>query len=154
MSRPASCLKPMSACLVACGLASSAQAATPTVVAGDGVLCDLTRTLSGGATDARCLIAPGADPHHLQLTPRQPQRHQPIPGGADQRLWPHPHSRPTPGGLHADLCGRRGRSQQSKPDPHLWHSPINTKAMAGVVSRKLFSSYQSPPNRRWAYNAD
>ena len=137
MGRLASCLKPLSAALLACGLASNAQAATPTVVAGDGVLCDLTRTLSGGATDVRCLIAPGADPHHLQLTPANRKDISQSQVVLINGYGLTPTLARLQGAFTLISVGEEAVPNNPSLDPHLWHSPINTKAMAGVVSKAL-----------------
>jgi len=47
----------------------SAATGPPLVVAADGVLCDITRTLIGGSARVECLIPPGSDPHTLALRP-------------------------------------------------------------------------------------
>ena len=41
------------------------------VIAGDGVLCDLTRHLAGEALKVECLMGPNDDPHRFQLSPAQ-----------------------------------------------------------------------------------
>lgn len=41
----------------------------PTVVAADGVLCDITKTLVADQAKVVCLIPAGADPHTLALRP-------------------------------------------------------------------------------------
>ena len=46
-----------------------AHAAQPVVVAVDGTLCDLTKTLAAGAASVTCLIPPGGDPHSYRLKP-------------------------------------------------------------------------------------
>ena len=137
MGRLPSCLKPMSAALLACGLASSAQAAAPTVVAGDGVLCDLTRTLSGGATDVRCLIAPGSDPHHLQLTPANRKDISQSQLVLINGYGLTPTLARLQGSFTLIAVGEEAVPSNPSLDPHLWHSPVNTRAMAGVVSRAL-----------------
>ena len=50
-------------------LLAAAKTANPTVVAADGILCDLTRTLVGDQAKVICLIKPGSDPHTLALRP-------------------------------------------------------------------------------------
>ena len=46
-----------------------AHAAQPVVVAVDGTLCDLAKTLAAGAASVTCLIPPGGDPHAYRLKP-------------------------------------------------------------------------------------
>ena len=137
MGRLSPCLKSLLGALVAFGLTPAAQAKPPKVVAGDGVLCDLTRTLSGGATDVRCLIAPGTDPHHLQLTPTN-RRHL---NEANLVLINGYGLTPSFARLHGRfslvVVGERAVPNNPSGDPHLWHSPVNSSAMAGVVSGAL-----------------
>ena len=50
-----------------------AKASEPSVVAVDGTLCDLTRTLAETAVSVTCLIPPGGDPHGYRLKPSDRQ---------------------------------------------------------------------------------
>ena len=50
-----------------------ARAAQPSVVAVDGTLCDITRTLASSAVAVTCLIPPGGDPHGYRLKPSDRQ---------------------------------------------------------------------------------
>lgn len=137
MKRSTPLLAPLFGGLVAGWLAPAAHAAMPKVVAGDGVLCDLTRTLSSGATDVRCLIAPGSDPHHLQLTPTNrkdiSQSNLVLINGYGLT----PTLARLQGPFKLIAVGEQAVPNKGTRDPHLWHSPINTSAMAGVVSRAL-----------------
>ena len=54
-------------------LLAAANTATPTVIAADGILCDLTRTLVGNQAKVICLIKPGTDPHSMALRPADRQ---------------------------------------------------------------------------------
>ena len=40
------------------------------VVAVDGVLCDLVRTVASKSADVFCVIPPTGDPHYYRLTPK------------------------------------------------------------------------------------
>ncbi len=42
---------------------------TPTVVATNSVLCDLTKAIAAATIDLKCLIAAGSDPHLYQPSP-------------------------------------------------------------------------------------
>ncbi|KKZ14551.1 MAG: hypothetical protein TH68_04540, partial [Candidatus Synechococcus spongiarum 142] len=46
----------------------------PQVLAGDGVLCDLTRTLATPSITVHCLLSGGEDPHTFSLSPEQRDR--------------------------------------------------------------------------------
>ena len=64
LGAPASALVALLACLP-----PAAAAPAPMVVAADGVLCDLTRTLAAEQVRVLCLIPAGADPHQAVLAP-------------------------------------------------------------------------------------
>jgi ABC-type Zn uptake system ZnuABC Zn-binding protein ZnuA len=126
----------MAAKVAAVALATTplpAKAELPKVVAGDGVLCDLVRTLSGGATDVRCLIPPGIDPHYLRLTPANrrdiSRADLVLINGYD--LTPSLEALDI--GKKVMSVGERAVPSNTSGDPHLWHNPLNTKAMAAVV---------------------
>ena len=117
--------------------ASPVAAATPVVVAADGVLCDLTRALSGGATDVRCLISSGADPHHFRLTPN----HRRDISAADVVLINGydltPSLEKLSDSFNVVAVGERAVPDNPTGDPHLWHSPVHTRAMALVIAGEL-----------------
>lgn len=46
----------------------------PQVLAADGVLCDLTRTLATPAITVHCLLSGGEDPHSFSMSPEQRSR--------------------------------------------------------------------------------
>lgn len=116
---------------------SGSEAKPPVVMAADGILCDLTRTLSGGATDVRCLIPPGSDPHHLQLSPAKRN------ALAQARLVLINGYNLTPqltrfrSSSQAVMVGERAVPHNPSGDPHLWHNPVHTQAMAAVVTKAL-----------------
>ena len=47
----------------------AAASTPPTIVAADGILCDVTKKLVAQQARVVCLIPPGADPHTLALRP-------------------------------------------------------------------------------------
>ena len=53
----------------AAGTLLAAASSAPTVVAVDGVLCDITKKLVADQARVICLIPPGADPHTMALRP-------------------------------------------------------------------------------------
>jgi zinc/manganese transport system substrate-binding protein len=124
---------------IALAVPTGAAAALPKVVAGDGVLCDLTRTLSGGATDVRCLIAPGADPHHLQLTPANRRDISQAKVVLINGYNLTPTLAKLRGGFQLIAVGERAVPNNPSRDPHLWHNPLQTRAMAAVVANTLRS---------------
>ena len=119
---------------LATGLTPAAEAAIPKVVAGDGVLCDLTRTISGGATDVRCLIAPGTDPHQFQLTPANRRDISQASVVLINGYGLTPTLARLRGGFTLIAVGEKAVPNNPSKDPHLWHNPNNTGAMAQVVA--------------------
>jgi zinc/manganese transport system substrate-binding protein len=116
----------------------TARAATaPLVVAADGVLCDLTRTLVADQARVVCLIPPGSDPHQAVLRPRDRQ------ALAEARLVLI-----NGYGLSPSLARissgapRVAVAEQAVPaspgrDPHVWHDPGQAAAMVRVVEARL-----------------
>lgn len=140
----------------------------PQVLAADGVLCDLTRTMATPAVTVHCLLSGGEDPHSFSLSPEQrglleqadlvlinghgltpvlatfanqdkavavaeaialqPLETDPLPMADDHDDHGHsddPH--------HDDHHGH----DHGGADPHVWHNPANTRAMAVVITREL-----------------
>ena len=124
------------------------QPASPTVVAVDGVLCDLTRTLARSAAEVVCLISPGGDPHEHRLRPsdRQALSKAALVLHNGFNLTPAATKMRGAGTVVAvaekAMPGYKGR------DPHVWHDPANTAAMATVVASSLKSVL--PPSQRSA----
>lgn len=117
-----------------------ARAATlPLVVAADGVLCDLTRTLVADQARVACLIQPGSDPHQAQLRPRDRQalaeaRLVLINGyGLSPVLARIPIRAPRVAVAEQAVPASPGR------DPHVWHDPDQAAAMVRVVETRLAS---------------
>ena len=137
MKRSTSLLAALCSSLVAGSLTPAAHAAMPKVVAGDGVLCDLTRTVSGGATDVRCLIAAGADPHFYRLTPANRRDISQSKVVLINGYGLTPTLARLSGSFSLVPVGEQAVPSNPSKDPHLWHSPTNTSAMAVVVSRTL-----------------
>lgn len=115
-----------------------ARAATPPlVVAGDGVLCDLTRTLAADHARVACLIPAGSDPHQAVLRPRDRQ------ALADARLVLINGYGLSP--VLARVSTKAPRvavAEQAVPaspgrDPHVWHDPSQAAAMVRVVEARL-----------------
>lgn len=111
----------------------------PLVVAADGVLCDLTRTLVADQARVVCLIAPGADPHQAVLRPRDRQ------ALAEARLV-------LLNGYGLTLALQKGTGRAPRVavaelavpnspgrDPHVWHDPDQAAAMVQVMERRLAS---------------
>ena len=112
-------------------------AAKPLVVAGDGILCDLTRILAADQTTVVCLVPPGADPHQAVLKPRDRQ------ALAQARLVVMTGYGLTPAlerltrGSAAVLVAERAVPENPGRDPHPWHDPGQASAMTRVVETSL-----------------
>jgi zinc/manganese transport system substrate-binding protein len=119
-----------------------AQAAT--VVAADGVLCDLTRTLADGLITVVCLLPASQDPHQAALRPSDRQ----VLAQSDLVLV-------NGFGLTPALSKVQGRRPQvavaelavpNSPsfegaggvrDPHVWHDPRQAAAMVRLIAERL-----------------
>ena len=113
------------------------QASQPSVVAVDGTLCDLTRTLAGTAISVTCLIPPGGDPHGYRLKPSDRQ----ALSKAD--LVVHVGFNLTPSAKQISVSapvvavGELALPSYRGNDPHVWHDPANSAAMTSVVTNRL-----------------
>jgi zinc/manganese transport system substrate-binding protein len=114
------------------------------VVAADGVLCDLSRTLAAELLQVVCLLPVGQDPHQAALRPRDRQ----LLAEADLVLI-------NGYGLTPALVRVQGRRPQvavaelavpaspvlegggSARDPHVWHDPRQGAAMVRLIAERL-----------------
>ena len=114
-----------------------AHAAQPVVVAVDGTLCDITKTLAGGAASVTCLIPPGGDPHSYRLKPsdRSQLAKSDLVLHIGFGLTPSARKLKTPGRVVA--VGEVALPTYRGSDPHVWHDPANSAAMVRVVSQSL-----------------
>ena len=134
---------PLALLVVVLGAASLAPvrparaASPPLVVAVDGVLCDLTRTLAADQALVVCLIPAGRDPHQAVLRPSDRQ------AIAEARLVLLNGYGLTP--ALTRLSGDAPKvavAEQAVPaspgrDPHVWHDPDQAAAMVRVVEGRL-----------------
>ncbi len=151
---PASVLTALVVLATVSATQTPAQASQPTVVAIDGVLCDLTRTLV--ATDAKviCLIQPGSDPHNYRLRPsdRQALSNASLVLHNGFKLTPSANKISSSAKLvavaeeamptashasHDDDHAEHGAHNHNDSDPHVWHDPANSAAMVAVVADRL-----------------
>ena len=114
-----------------------AQASQPSVVAVDGTLCDLTRTLAGTAVSVTCLIPPRGDPHGYRLKPsdRQALSKADLVVHVGFNLTPSAKEISVPGTVVA--VGEVALPTYRGNDPHVWHDPANSAAMTSVVANRL-----------------
>jgi len=115
-------------------------AGVPMVVAADGVLCDLTRTLAADQARVVCLIPAGTDPHQAALRPRDRQ------ALAEARLVLFNGYGLTPSMERvASKAPRIAVAEQAVPqspggDPHVWHNSSQAAAMVRVVEGRLLAA--------------
>jgi ABC-type Zn uptake system ZnuABC Zn-binding protein ZnuA len=129
----------------------------PQVIAGDGVLCDLTRRLAAESLTVACLLGPSDDPHQLQLSPRQSAELRQarlllINGyGLTPALERLPAAVPVaelavPDSPRLDAGADLHTGEQAlehhdghatNHDPHVWHDPRQAAAMVALVSERL-----------------
>ena len=124
------------------GCRQGPQAATtpaiegPRVIAGDGVICDLSQRLAPSQVQVDCLLGPGDDPHHFRLTPSQSQAVAQsslllVNGGG---LTPALERLPNRVAIVDRLPGPGDLDRQ---DPHLWHDPAQAALMVKEVAAQL-----------------
>ena len=125
------------------GCRQGPQAATtpvvegPQVIAGDGVLCDLSKRLAPSQIQVDCLLGPGDDPHHFRLTPSQSQALAQsslvlVNGGG---LTPALEKLPNRVAIVDRLPPDPG--ERDRQDPHLWHDPAQAALMVREVAAQL-----------------
>ena len=134
---------PLALLVVVLGAASLAPvgparaASPPLVVAVDGVLCDLTRTLAADQARVVCLIPAGRDPHQAVLRPSHREaiaeaRLVLLNGyGLTPALTRLSGDAPTVAVAEQAVPASPGR------DPHVWHDPAQAAAMVRVVEGRL-----------------
>ena len=111
----------------------------PSIVAADGVLCDLTQRLVQSAAEVNCLVPPGEDPHSLRLTPQQKRQL----GQAQVVLINGYNLSPSLQGL----AGSKAVAELAVPDspkldpqsadPHVWQDPAQGQALVRWLHREL-----------------
>lgn len=128
------------------GLLLASATTTPIVVAADGVLCDITRTLAGKSAKVECLIPPGADPHSLALRPtdRRALRQASLVLINGYNLTPALRRIST--GASVVPIAERAVPDASTADPHVWHDPNQASAMVATAAQVL-TPIVSPQDR-------
>ena len=113
------------------------HAAQPVVVAVDGTLCDITKTLAGAAASVTCLLPPGGAPHSYRLKPsdRSQIAKSDLVLHIGFGLTPSAKKLKNPGTVVA--VGEVALPSYRGSDPHVWHDPANSAAMVRVVSSSL-----------------
>ena len=119
------------------GLLLAAAPPLPSVVAVDGVLCDLTRSLVQGSARVTCLVPPGADPHAMAL--RGSDRH--ALSSAQLVLVNGYNLTPAMQRIRVSATvvpvAERAVPRNKALDPHVWHDPALTSAMVQATAAAL-----------------
>ena len=119
------------------GLLLAAAPPLPSVVAVDGVLCDLTRSLVQGSARVTCLVPPGADPHAMALRGSDRQ------ALSSARLVLVNGYNLTPAMQRIRVSApvvpvaERAVPRNKALDPHVWHDPALTSAMVQATAAAL-----------------
>jgi zinc/manganese transport system substrate-binding protein len=143
----------MALALTSCGAPPPAE-----VIAGDGVLCDITQRLAADDLRVSCLLQPGDDPHQFRLTPQQSRElsqaqlvlingygltpslagqskamavaERAVPGSPELKALQDSH------GDHHEEGHTDGHAHGDR-DPHVWHDPSQASAMVQLVAQQL-----------------
>lgn len=125
----------------------AAASTPPTIVAADGILCDVTKKLVAQQARVVCLIPPGADPHTLALRPADRSNLS----KADLVLINGYNLTPALKGVKAGgpviSIGEIAVPNNPANDPHIWHDPANVASIANVVASKLKPLFDSQQDK-------
>lgn len=135
--RRLSCLLQASCLGVAVASPGVATAAPPLVVAVDGVLCDLSKTLAGPQLRVHCLIPAGADPHQAVLRPSDRQALDAAQLVVLNGYGLTPALKRLRSGQNWVAVAEQAVPQGPGGDPHVWHDPANLRAMTRSVAAAL-----------------
>lgn len=148
----------------ALALAGCGSTPPPEVIAGDGVLCDITQRLAADDLRVRCLLQPGDDPHQFRLTPQQSRdlsqaqlvlingygltpslaeqskavavAERAVPGSPELKALQDSHGDHQEEG-HAAGHAHADLHHHGDRDPHVWHDPGQASAMVQLVAKQL-----------------
>ncbi|MFL0776540.1 MAG: metal ABC transporter substrate-binding protein [Prochlorococcus sp.] len=134
---PASVLTALVVLTTVSATQAPAQASQPTVVAIDGVLCDLTRTLVAKDVKVVCLIQPGSDPHNYRLKPSDRQALSKASLVLHNGFKLTPSANKISGSAKVIAVAEKALPANDGSDPHVWHDPANSAAMVAVVADRL-----------------
>ena len=107
------------------------------MVAIDGVLCDLTRTLVATDVKVVCLIQPGSDPHNYRLKPSDRQALSNASLVLHNGFKLTPSANKISGSAKVIAVAEKALPANDGSDPHVWHDPANSAAMVAVVADRL-----------------
>jgi zinc/manganese transport system substrate-binding protein len=118
--------------------ASPARSSSPPlVVAVDGVLCDLSRTLAADQARVVCLIPAGRDPHQAVLRPGDRQAIAEACLVLLNGYGLTPALERLSGGAPRVAVAEQAVPSSPGRDPHVWHDPAQAAAMVRVVEGRL-----------------
>jgi zinc/manganese transport system substrate-binding protein len=134
------------------------------VIAGDGVLCDITQRLAADDLRVSCLLQPSDDPHQFRLTPQQSRdlsqaqlvlingygltpslagqskavavAERAVPGSPELKALEDRHGDHHEEG-QADGHAHADLHDHGDRDPHVWHDPGQASAMVQLVAQQL-----------------
>ena len=132
----------LTSCSVVCSLffgssLAKASEVKPGVVAFDGVLCDVVRTIASKSADVYCVIPPTGDPHFYRLKPKDLQ------AIAKADIVFHNGFYLTPSALKLSTkasvlaVAEKAMPRYKGKDPHVWHDPNNVSAMSTIIEQSL-----------------
>ncbi len=107
------------------------------MVAIDGVLCDLTRTLVASDAKVVCLIQAGSDPHNYRLKPSDRQALSTAGLVLHNGFKLTPSASKISGSAKLVAVAEAAMPANDGSDPHVWHDPANSAAMVAVVADRL-----------------
>ena len=107
------------------------------MVAIDGVLCDLTRTLVASDAKVVCLIQPGSDPHNYRLKPSDRQALSSASLVLHNGYNLTPSANKISGSAKVVAVAEKAIPINEGLDPHVWHDPANSAAMVTVIAERL-----------------
>ncbi|MFL0793162.1 MAG: metal ABC transporter substrate-binding protein [Prochlorococcus sp.] len=133
----ASVFCPLASLVTVSALQAPVQANQLTVVAVDGVLCDLTRTLVEADVNVVCLIQPGGDPHNYRLRPSDREALSKAALVLNNGFNLTPAAKKMRGTGQVVAVAELAMPDYNGSDPHVWHDPANSAAMVAVIAERL-----------------
>ena len=121
----------------------AAASTPPTIVAADGILCDVTKKLVAQQARVVCLIPPGADPHTLALRPADRSNLSKADLVLINGYNLTPALKSVKAGGPVISIGEIAVPNNPANDPHIWHDPANVASITNVVASKLKPLFDS-----------
>ena len=109
------------------------------IVALDGVLCDLTKTLVDKKVEVNCIIPPEADPHTFNLRPSDKRFISASNVIFHNGFNLTPSINKIPKTKNIVAVAEIALNSYSGEDPHVWHDPNNSMKMLKVITANLKS---------------